>query len=157
MLTHKATLLVTSLFLLLMSNFVSANVGASHETVQKNVADMSLKQVMQGLLLDTQQLTEAMLTEDFKVIAVKASKIANHPKPSIKVRKKVMKALATDMLKFKENDIVVHTAAVEIVNSAKQKNITGVGENFTKMIGGCVSCHRLFKNKVSAILTPTKS
>ena len=157
MLIQKTTLLVSSFLILAMSNFVSANVGASHETVQKTAADMSLKQVMQGLLLDTQQLTEAMLNEDFKLIAEKANKIANHPKPSMNIRKKVMKALASDMLKFKANDIVVHTAAVEIANSAKQKNITGVGENFNKMIGGCLSCHRLFKNKVSVILTPNKS
>jgi cytochrome c556 len=107
---------------------------------------------MQDLLKETQQLTAAMLNEDFSLIANKAKNISEHPKPSMATRKKIMKAMGPKMAKFKTNDDVVHSAAVNIVTSAQQKSISGVSEHYKKMIDGCLSCHSLFKSEVSAIL-----
>lgn len=172
MLTKKKLLLASSLLMLTTANFSIANDAVSSDTdssaakssdavsaktVNVNVPkgsapEGSLKLVMQGLLKDTQALTSAMLNEDFALIAIQANNIADHPKPSMETRKKLMKAMGSDMAKFKANDNIVHGAAVEIMKSAKQKNIQGVGENFKKMIGGCLSCHSAFKNRVSAIL-----
>jgi cytochrome c556 len=138
----KKKQLFTTIFLML----VTTNIANA------NNAEVTLKSVMQGLLLDTQLLTAAMLNEDFALIAMKAKNIAKHPKPSKATRMKIMKALGADMAKFKSNDIVVHNAAVEIAKNAQQKNIKGVGENYQKMIGGCLSCHSAFKNKVIDVL-----
>ncbi|WP_114327357.1 cytochrome c [Candidatus Colwellia aromaticivorans] len=157
MFIKKKRLLATSLVILTTANFSMANDAVSSDaviadTVKEKAAEGSLKLVMRGLLKDTQQLTAAMLNEDFTLIAAKAKIIADHPKPSMATRKKIMKTLGADMAKFKANDDVVHNAAVEIVTNAEQKNINGVGENFKKMIGGCLSCHSTFKNRVSEIL-----
>jgi len=157
MLTKKKLLLASSLLILTIANFSIANDAVNldvvnAETVKVNAPEGSLKLVMQGLLKNTQALTSAMLNEDFALIATQAKNIADHPKPSMAIRKKLMKAMGADMVKFKANDNIVHSAAVEIMKSAQQKNIKGVGENFKKMIGGCLSCHSSFKNRVSAIL-----
>jgi len=112
----------------------------------------SLKLVMQGLLSNTQQLTEAVLTEDFVRIENIAKNIAEHPKPSMATRMKLMKALGAEMAKFKANDDVVHNAAVDMIGNAQSKDIKAVGKNFQTMISGCLSCHGEFKSKVSAIL-----
>lgn len=93
-----------------------------------------------------------MLNEDFSLIAIQENNIADHPKLSMATRKKLIKAMGADMAKFNANDNIVHSAAVDIMKSAQQKNIQGVGENFKKMIGGCLSCHSSFKNRVSTIL-----
>lgn len=162
MLTKKKLLLASSLLMLTTANFSIANDAAisaakssdalSAKAVKVNAPEGSLKLVMQGLLKDTQSLTSAMLNEDFTLIATQANNIADHPKPSMATRKKLMKAMGSDMAKFKANDNIVHSAAVDIMKSAKQKNIQDVGENFKKMIGGCLSCHSSFKTRVSAIL-----
>jgi len=157
MLTEKKLLLASSLLILTTANFSIANNtvnsdSVSADTVKVNAPEGSLKLVMQGLLKDTQALTSAMLNEDFSLITTQAINIADHPKPSMAIRKKLMKAMGADMVKFKANDNIVHSAAVEIMKSAQQKNIKDVGENFKKMIGGCLSCHSSFKNRVSAIL-----
>ncbi|MDX2367372.1 MAG: cytochrome c [Colwellia sp.] len=157
MLTKKKLLLASSLLILTTANFSIAKDAMSSEAINADIvkekaAEGSLKLVMQGLLKNTQQLTAAMLNEDFTSIEHQAKSIADHPKPSMATRKKLMKAMGTDMAKFKANDNIVHSAAVDIMKSAQQKNIKDVGENFKKMIGGCLSCHNSFKNKVSAIL-----
>ncbi len=152
----KKYLLAMPLLALTMANFVFAhdtdnlNINNS-KAVSDKAKEASLKSVMQGLLTDTQQLTEAMLKEDFTRIAISAKNIAEHPKPSMAIRKKIMKAMGPDMIQFKANDGIVHNAAMNIVINAEQKNIKEIGEQFNQMIGGCVSCHSAFKNKVSAL------
>jgi cytochrome c556 len=157
MLSKKKWLFATSLLILTTANFSIANDAMSSEmvgveTVKEKAKEGSLKFVMQGLLKDTQELTSAMLNEDFILITAKAKHIADHPKPSMATRNKLMKAMGAEMINFKAYDFVVHNAALEIVKSAQQNNIDGVGENFKKMIGGCLSCHNMFKSRVSAIL-----
>ena len=162
MLTKKKWLLASSLLILTTANFsiaidtvdsdkVSTDV-TSTDIAKANANKGSLKLVMQGLLKNTQQLTAAMLNEDFPLIAANARVIADHPKPSMATRMKIMKSMGSDMAKFKSHDGVVHGAAVDIVTNAEQQNITGVEEHFKKMIGGCLSCHSEFKNRVSDIL-----
>lgn len=144
MLINKKLLLATSLVIL-----TTVNVSMANDTVK--APEGSLKLVMQGLLKETQELTAAMLNEDFTLIATKAGNIADHPKPSMATRMKIMKAMGADMAQFKANDEIVHKAALDIMTNAQQKNIDGVGENYKKMIGGCLSCHSQFKDSVSAL------
>lgn len=162
MLINKKFLLTSALVFLTTANLsIASDVASSDKliansvnakAVKENATEGSLKLVMQNLLKETQQLTAAMLNEDFSFIADKAKNIAEHPKPSMATRKKIMKAMGSKMVEFKSNDDVVHGAAVNIVISAKQKNISGVSENYKKMLDGCLSCHILFKSEVSAIL-----
>jgi len=146
----KKILITSSIIALIATvNFSSAS---ENSLLKKSAAEGSLKLVMQGLLVDTQQLTSAMLTEDFTLIEKIAKNIADHPKPSMATRMKLMKAMGAEMGKFKANDGVVHGAAVAMVKSAQNKDIKAVGDNFQTMISGCLSCHGEFKAKISSIL-----
>ncbi|GAA6173684.1 hypothetical protein NBRC116592_33540 [Colwellia sp. KU-HH00111] len=148
MVTLKKTLVISSLLVLTgLSNTLQAN---NTDLIQAK--EGSLKQVMQGLLIDTQQLTKAMLMEDFKTIETLANNIANHPKPSLATRMTLMKAMGKEMANFKSNDDVVHGAAVAMAKNANQQDLKAIAENFQTMIGGCISCHSEFKTKVAAIL-----
>ena len=150
MVTFKKLLIVgASLMLTTAVNFSIAHESSS---LSDHATEGSLKLVMQGLLANTQDLTSAMLTEDFTKMEKIAKNIAEHPKPSRETRMKLMKAMGTDMAKFKANDNVVHDAAINIIKNAQQKNLTLIGDDFKTMIGGCVSCHVEFKAKVSAAL-----
>jgi len=97
-------------------------------------------------------LTAAMVTENFDMIEKAAKNIAEHPTPSMATRMKLMKAMGSEMAKFKANDDIVHNASVNIVEHAQQKNMKGVSDNFQVMVAGCIACHSEFKTKVSAIL-----
>jgi len=149
MFKFKKVLLVS---LVLSLSSVSTQLWAVDAVTSTSAKEGSLKLVMQGLSLDTEKLLEAILTEDFPLIESYAEKIADHDKPSMEIRKKLMKAMGVKMAKFKANDDVVHHAAVDIVNDAKNKDMTAIGKNFQVMIGGCLACHGEFKAEVSEIL-----
>ncbi len=141
--------------LLVFTSIINFSIANESRPSESKADAGSLKLVMQGLLKDTQALTAAVFTEDYAAIGIIANNIAEHPKPSMATRKKLMKAMGSDMAKFKANDTVVHNAAVNMVKSAQQKNIQLISEDFQKMIGGCVSCHSEFKEQVFAILKLT--
>jgi len=147
MFTLNKILIVGAILLLT----TALNVANAKESTP-SAAEGSLKLVMQGLLVNTQQLTEAMLTNDFASIEAIAKTIADHPKPSMETRMKLMKAMGANMAKFKANDSVVHDAAVNMIKNAQQKNLQLIGDDYKTMIGGCLSCHGEFKAKVADIL-----
>lgn len=150
MFTLKKILFTSSMIALTM--VANLSIADESRSIKSTAAQGSLQLVMQGLLDDTQKLTAAMLTEDFSSIENSAKNIADHPKPSMGTRMKLMKAMGSEMAKFKVNDGVVHEAAVTMVKNAQNKDIKAIAESFQTMIGGCVSCHSEFKTKVSAIL-----
>ena len=149
MFTFKKILITTSI--LMLTTAVNLSIADENPSSQPTAPEGSLKLVMQGLLADTQQLTAAMLIEDFANIEKNAKNIADHPKASLATRMKLMKAMGTEMARFKANDSIVHNAAVNMTKNAQQKNIQGITDDFKTMIGGCVSCHSEFKTRVSAM------
>lgn len=150
MFTLKKTIIISSIIALTM--VVNFSIANENSLVKPSAAQGSFKLVMQGLLVDTHQLTEAILMEDYTRIEKVAKNIANHPKPSMETRMKLMKAMGSNMAKFKANDSVVHDAAVNMMNNAQKKNIQIIATDFKTMIDGCVNCHSEFRMKVSAIL-----
>lgn len=150
MFTLKKILVASSIITL--TTLANVSIAKDSSLPEPSAEEGSLKRVMQGLLTDTQQLTKAMLTEDFTSIEKIAHNIADHPKASLAIRMKLIKAIGTQMVKFKSNDDVVHGAAVAMAKNANNKDIKAIAENFQTMIGGCMSCHSEFKTKVLAIL-----
>ncbi len=137
---------------LMVGSFLMLSSMSTHIVANEIAPEGSLKLVMQELLDNTQQLTGAMLKEDYVLMETLSKSIADHPKPSMATRMKLMKAMGADMMQFKKNDGVVHGAAVNMIKAAQEKDIKSVGENFQIMINGCLSCHAQFKSRVSDIL-----
>ena len=95
-------------------------VSTASETDTKSI---TLKEVMQGLLTDTQLITEGIFLEDFPVIEKAAKHIAEHPKAPMTIRVKLAKAFGSEMLQFKSLDGKVHDTAVTINQAAKNKDM----------------------------------
>jgi cytochrome c556 len=115
---------------------------------------ISLRSVMQGLLIDTQQLSEGIFLEDFAKIKAAAKNIADHPAPAMANMKKVKGYLGTEMVVFKGFDIKVHNTALTIANSANEQDMSKIISGYHQLIDGCQSCHAQFKQRVSKILNP---
>jgi len=134
----------TLLFLLLT---LSVSISATEK-----VKEVTLKNVMQGLLTDTTVMTQGIFLEDFNMIERAASKIADHPKPAMALRMKLMKNLGSEMKNFKGFDSIVHNTAVSIKKAATEKNMPLVVAGYHQLIDGCQSCHSNFKQRVTEIL-----
>jgi len=144
----KKTALVSSVALSLLI-LAPAN---AHEPSTDKGSTITFKQVMQGLLVETKNITQGIILEDFKLIENAATAIVKHPKPAMSQRKKLMKALAAEVKVFKSFDHVVHGGAVKIAQAAKEQDMVGVISEYQKLITGCQSCHSIFKTRLSKAL-----
>lgn len=121
-------------------------------TLAEEAQQVTFKSVMQGLLTDTQQITKGIVLEDFALIQQAAEKIVDHPKPDLAVRMKLVKAMGSEMGKFKAKDTVVHDSAVKLVEAAKAKDMLAISKEYQVLVNGCLACHSSFKEKVANIL-----
>jgi len=144
---------ITLISSIILSLLILAPINAApHEPPNDKKSDITFKQVMQGLLLEAKNITQGIILEDFKLIENAAIGIVKHPKPAMAQRKKLMKALASEIKVFKSFDHIVHGGAVKIVQAAKDKNMVAVINEYQQLITGCQSCHSLFKARLSKAL-----
>ena len=148
---NKLALTFTHLLLLSSVIFFQplSSVMAGEENTAKNV---SLKVIMQGLLNDTKMITEGIFLENYPMIEKGAKQIAQHPQVPMETRKKLLKALGSEMGQFKGFDMKVHNTAVSIAQAAKNNNMEAILSNYHQLIDGCQYCHESFKQRTVEIL-----
>jgi len=112
----------------------------------------TLKYVMQQLGKDYTALDHAILMEDFDRAAKAANHIANHDKPSMWQKMKIMGGLRTDMPNFKKADEKVHNLALDIEKAAKAKDMPQLIQQQSKMLSACMGCHTAYRTKVMDFL-----
>ena len=142
----KIILKLAASSLLISSLFVIAH------TKEQKAPQVTFKNVMQGLLTDSLAINNGIFLEDFTMIEQAAAHIADHPKPDMSIRKKLMMNLGAEMGTFKSLDHVVHQSGVDLVSAAKEKNMVKVVAKYHQLIDGCLSCHADFKKRVSELL-----
>lgn len=116
----------------------------------------SLLEIMQGLNADTIQLTNALMTHDWATMASSARSIADHPPIPRPELKRIAGALGERTPEFKELDMQVHDAAVEIGKAAEDRDLDRASRRFTVMIEGCTSCHSKFRDEVRELRLDTE-
>lgn len=146
----KRIILMTSTVMLL--SFSVPIYAQSHEPHTDKVSKVTFKLVMKGLLSNTKMITEGIILRDFALVEFAADGIVNHSKPAMSERKKLMKALGSDITKFKGFDHIVHSGAMKIKEAAKEKNMVTVIAEYQTLITGCQSCHGTFRDELSKAL-----
>jgi len=130
-------------------SFLNSSLLVANEETNNSA---TLKEIMQDLLKDTQQISEGIFTDDIKLVEKSAQQIANHPKVPMDTRTKLAKAFGPEMGKFKGFDMTVHNTAIAIEKAAKANDMSSVVSNYHQLIDGCQSCHNNFKIRASEIL-----
>jgi cytochrome c556 len=108
----------------------------------------SLKIVMINLEADMEAIVRALNYDDFETIKASAMKIADHDKPSMAQRKKIMGLLGNEMADFKEKDSFVHNSAVKVAEAAGDKDHNLVVERYAILLNGCTACHTKYRSKI---------
>jgi len=111
----------------------------------------TLKAVMQQLGRDYAALNQAILLEDFVAAENAAEHIANHEKPSMFQRMKIMGGLRSHMSDFKKADGKVHALAVAIEDAAKSKDLPLLIKRQSGMLSACMRCHSVYRKQVIEI------
>lgn len=119
----------------------------------------SLLHIMREMGQNLNDVTGGMLRDDYDAVAAAAQSIANHPQPPMEERLIIIGGLGADAGKFRQDDQIVHDAALALKQAAERKNGELLVERYTNLIGGCMSCHGGFRTRVreltqSPILKP---
>ncbi len=137
---------------LIFTSLIIFSLSSLPSLAKNTTSEVSFKTVMQGLLTDTKNITEGIVLEDFTLIEKAAKNIVDHPKPDLAIRMKLVKAMGSEMGKFKAKDTVVHNSAVALVKAAQAKKIDAVTQEYQTLINGCLGCHASYKEKIANIL-----
>lgn len=113
----------------------------------------SLKEIMQGLRDNLVEISDGLLTDDFKSVAQGANGIASHPQiPPAQVQV-VAATLGPEMAAFKQFDNLVHDLSLEINAAAKAADRGAAISSYLRMVEGCLNCHRVYKERVAAAMS----
>jgi len=118
---------------------------------------VTLKIIMQDLRYDTVKIFDALLTDDFAVVAETAERIADHPKiPDVQVSR-VVAELGPEMAAFKQFDMRVHDAAAAMRSAALHGDRAVMQRSFQDMTNGCLACHAAYRQRVKSALESATS
>lgn len=128
--------------------FISALIAALLSiTVQAN-AGLRLRHIMLNLETNMETIVRSINLGDFEAIESNAREIADHEKPPMEERKRIISFLGEEANAFRETDMEVHSTALRLAEAAKKKDYDGVIKAYGDLLGGCVQCHRGYRAPV---------
>ena len=131
-----STSLALGLALLTSSSLLQA------ETDEK---PMEIRKIMQGLSRDMQQVVAGTAKEDWQQVEQAASRIADHPKPPLSEKLRIVAFMGSKMADFKSHDDRTHNTAKELVSAASQQDARNVIRTFARLQSTCLDCHQNYR------------
>lgn len=108
----------------------------------------SLKTIMVNLETDMEAIVRGLNYGDFEMIEARARAIADHDKPPMQERAKILSFLGEEAGDFKKGDAKVHDTAVKVAEAAAEQDYTKVVEGYGILLGGCVACHTKYRPRI---------
>lgn len=128
---------------------------AQSQTLAITVAEPgSLKTIMADLGTEMNALQSGLWQEDYELMSASAMKIANHPKVSDSEKIRVKSTMGADMQAFVAMDKMVHDEALALSGAATKGDMTAVLNKFSSLQKNCVTCHSVFRRRLTAPRTP---
>jgi len=109
--------------------------------------------MMQELGRQMGRLSEGIMADDMVLVASSAISIADHPKPPMSERIRIVSELGTDATAFRAIDTEVHDTAMAIHTAAKEGDRVEVTNGFHKLVNSCLACHTRFRGRLRSTLT----
>ena len=91
-------------------------------------------------------ITEGITHEDWIRVAEHAEAIANHPRPPMTERVRIMAFAGTEVAQFKKYDTEVHEAASSLADEAADGDGSAIIASFGRLQNGCLDCHATFRS-----------
>ncbi len=115
------------------------------ETAATPAEPLMLRKIMQDMGKEMGVIAEAISREEWQQVERSAMQIADHPRPPMSERAKIMALFGKDMARFKGYDTVTHDTARELAGLAVKKDADAVISTFAKLQSSCLECHRNFR------------
>ena len=108
----------------------------------------TLVEIMQQLEVDMERVAHGVWLARFDSIAAGAQAVADHPKIGPEERAQIMEILGEGAEGFRQADMLVHNAAVELADRARAGEMGGVLDALTRLQAGCVACHTGYRASI---------
>lgn len=106
---------------------------------------LALQKVMKDLGVNMQVITDGISRGDWERVEKAASLVADHPRPPLSEKMRIIRFVGTDMGKFKAFDGETHDQAQAVAKAAKVQDGQGVILAFQKLQTSCYNCHSAFR------------
>ena len=135
----KQSLVVTVLAVLTVSG------PAVSETAAEPSEPLALRKIMQDMGKEMGVIAEAVSREEWARVEKSALRIADHPRPPMEERKRIMAFFGKEMARFKGYDTKTHDTARELAAAAAKQESSAVISTFARLQSSCLECHRNFR------------
>lgn len=127
---------------------VAGGAGPPPPPAQTGQPPLALRSVMAVLAVRMEAIVYAVSVGDLKAVEKSALEIADHERPPLEERRKIMAFLGDDAEGFKAADLRVHDAAAAVAAAARAEDLDAVAGKFSLLLKGCVACHARFKSGI---------
>jgi len=118
--------------------------------------DPTLRGIMQELGAQMGRLAEAVVADDLPAAESAAAAIAEHPRPALGERVRILSNLGSDAAAFRRADSAVHEAAVAVGEAAKAGDRAALAARFHALTDACLACHSEFRARVRTSIESTQ-
>ena len=115
-----------------------------------------LREIMQNLGKNMQVIADSIAREDWQQVEQAANDVANHPKPPLFEKTRILTFIGRDIGKFKNFDIKTHDLAQELSQLAKNKDGKAIIKSFSDLQNSCLNCHQIFRQDFIKHFYPQK-
>jgi cytochrome c556 len=106
---------------------------------------LALQKIMKDLGINMQVITDGISREDWDLVRKTAALIADHPRPPLTEKMRIVRFVGTDMDKFKAFDGATHDQAQAVGQAAQAKDGQGTILAYQKLQTSCYNCHSAFR------------
>ncbi len=100
---------------------------------------------MQELGGNMRLITDGIAREDWTLVEKTAPLIADHPRPPLLEKARILGFIGADMAAYKRHDDAVHAAARDLESAARSQDGQAVIAAFQTLQMRCYDCHREFR------------
>lgn len=109
---------------------------------------LALRQIMTDLGRDAQAITDGLSRGEYGLVEKAALRIADHPRPPLSERARLVAFVGADAPRFKKFDGETHDAATDVARAARKGDGQGAIGAFQRLQSTCLACHQVFREPV---------
>lgn len=109
-----------------------------------------LRFIMQDLGGKVRDIAEGISREDWHIVNRLALRIAEHPKPPMNERVKLLAHLGSEAKNFQRLDSAAHDSAMTLSAAAARSDGDAVIAAFGELQRACYSCHKLYRKGIQS-------
>jgi hypothetical protein len=106
---------------------------------------LALRKIMQDLGSQMQTITDGIAREDWGLVENTTPLIADHPRPPLLEKTRILRFVGSDMGRYKRHDDATHAAAKGLGQAARSQDGPAVIAAFQALQMSCYDCHREFR------------